>query len=38
MIDDSSIFAPLIFDETISNRPFIDWVKVEEELKRLKLI
>jgi hypothetical protein len=38
MIDDSSIFAPLIFDETISNRPFINWVKVEEELKRLKLI
>ena len=34
MIDDSSIFAPLIFDETISNRPFIDWAKVEDGLEK----
>lgn len=33
MIDDSSIFAPLIFDETISNKPFINWVEVEKILE-----
>lgn len=38
MIDDSALFAPLKFDEKLSNKPFIDWDLVEIELERLKLI
>lgn len=38
IIDDAAIFAPLKFDPTISNRPFIDWNVMEKELTRLKLI
>jgi hypothetical protein len=33
MIDDSAIGCPLIYDPTISPRPFVDWEKVEELLK-----
>lgn len=38
IIDDTCIFAPLKIDLAISSRPFIDWVKVEEELIKLNLI
>ncbi len=30
MIDDSALGCPLKYDKTISNRPFVDWLKVEE--------
>lgn len=30
MIDDSAIGCPLKIDHTISNRPFVDWLKVRE--------
>jgi len=38
MIDDSALGCPLIFDETLSDRPFVDWVKIEEMLKERNLI
>lgn len=31
-IDDAALGAPLIYDSTISDRPFLDWVAVEEYL------
>ncbi len=37
-IDDAGISCPLIFDKTISERPFVDWKKVEEELIRRCII
>ena len=37
-LDDAAIFAPLKDDKNLSNRPFIDWNIMENELKRLKLI
>jgi len=38
MIDDSALGCPLKFDSNLSNRPFVDWVKVEEMLIEMKLI
>jgi hypothetical protein len=38
MIDDSALGCPLKFDEKLSSRAFVDWVKVEELLTNLKLI
>jgi len=38
IIDDTCLFAPLIYDETMSSKPFIDWVKVEVRLEQLGLI
>ena len=38
MIDDSAIGCPLIFDETLSPRPFVDWVKIAEMLNEMGLI
>lgn len=37
-IDDAALGCPLSFDEKLSSRPFVNWAKVEEELKLLKLI
>lgn len=37
-IDDAGIGCPLIFDDNISRRPFVDWIKVEELLKEKGLI
>jgi hypothetical protein len=34
IIDDAAAFAPLKRDPEYSNRPFIDWVKMREELVR----
>lgn len=33
-IDDAALGVPLIYDQTISDRPFVDWVKVVEILER----
>lgn len=38
MIDDSAIFTPLIYNPTYSDRPYVDWNKIEAELIRLGLI
>lgn len=38
MIDDSALGCPLKYDLSISNRPFVDWDKVEEWLENNKLI
>lgn len=38
MIDDSAMGCPLIFDETLSPRPFVDWVKIAEMLNKMGLI
>lgn len=38
MIDDSALGCPLKFDEKLSNRPFVDWLRVEEMLLEIKLI
>ena len=38
MIDDSALGCPLKFDATLSNRPFVDWIKVEEMLVGMNLI
>jgi hypothetical protein len=32
-IDDAALGCPLIYDPRISDRPFVDWVKVEEMLR-----
>ena len=32
-IDDAALGCPLIFNSEISDRPFVDWAKVEEVLK-----
>lgn len=37
-IDDAAIGTPLIYDKTISDRPFVDWKKVEILLQELNLI
>lgn len=37
MIDDSALGCPLIFDTTISPRPFVDWVKVDKMLTKMGL-
>lgn len=33
-IDDAALGCPLIFDHTISSRPFVNWVMVEEILEK----
>lgn len=38
IIDDAALGAPLIFDPSISNRPFIDWNRVELHFLSLKLM
>jgi hypothetical protein len=38
MIDDSALGCPLKMDPSISPRPFVDWVKVEEMLIEMGLI
>jgi hypothetical protein len=37
-IDDASLGCPLNFNLELSNKPFVDWVKVEELLKLNKII
>lgn len=37
-IDDAALGCPLTYDLEVSDRPFVDWVKVEQELKKLGLI
>jgi hypothetical protein len=37
-IDDAALGCPLKFDEAISDRPFVDWEKVERILEEMKLI
>lgn len=37
-IDDAALGCPLISDHEISDRPFVDWIKVEEELYKLGLL
>ncbi len=37
-IDDATLNAPLKYDYSISDKPFLDWVRVEEELKKLGLL
>ena len=34
IIDDAAAFAPLKYDSNYSNRPFIDWDKMRDELVR----
>ncbi len=38
MIDDSALGCPLIFNPAWSNKPFVNWVRVEEMLIEMKLI
>lgn len=38
MIDDSSLGCPLKYDLNLSNRPFVDWEKVEGALENMKLL
>lgn len=37
-IDDAALGAPLINNPEICNRPYLDWVKVRQELVRLKIL
>ena len=37
-IDDAALGCPLKFDESISNRPFADWARIEEMLTEIGLI
>ncbi len=37
-IDDSFLFSPVKYDKNLSKNPFIDWDKVEERLKLMKII
>lgn len=37
-IDDAALGCPLKFDLTISNRPFVDWDKIEKILENLQII
>jgi hypothetical protein len=36
-IDDAALGCPLIYDRKISDRPFVDWVKVEEIIKEMEI-
>lgn len=38
IIDDTALGIPLLFDETISDRPYVDWIKVCEMLIKKGLI
>ena len=37
-IDDAGLGCPLIYNSEISDRPFVDWVKIEEILKSKNII
>lgn len=37
-IDDAALGCPLIWDDDISSRPFVDWVKIEQYLIENKII
>lgn len=37
-IDDAALGCPLIYNPEISDRPFVDWVKVEEMLKAIGVL
>ena len=37
-IDDAALGCPLKYDESISDRPFADWVEIEKMLIQMKLI
>lgn len=37
-IDDSALGCPLIFDNKISNRKFVDWIKVGQMLKEMNIL
>ena len=38
MIDDSALGCPLKYDEKLSLKPFVDWIKVEKMLEEMNLI
>lgn len=38
MIDDSSLGCPLKVDPKLSNRPFVDWIKVRQLLKERNIL
>ena len=38
MIDDSALGCPLIFNPVYSNKPFVDWERVEEMLIEMKIL
>jgi hypothetical protein len=37
-IDDAALGCPLLYNPEISDRPFVDWVKVEEMLKAIGVL
>ena len=37
-IDDAALGCPLLYSPEISDRPFVDWVKVEEMLKTIGVL
>ena len=37
-IDDAALGCPLLYNPEISDRPFVDWVKVEEMLKSIGVL
>ena len=37
-IDDAALGCPLIYNREISDRPFVDWTKVEEMLKAIGVL
>jgi hypothetical protein len=37
-IDDMALGMPLKIDYTISNRPFVDWIKVRQLLNQMQLL
>lgn len=37
-IDDAALFTPLKYNKNISERPFVDWEKIEKELKNKMII
>lgn len=37
-IDDAALGCPLLYNTKISDRPFVDWVKVEEMLKSIGVL
>lgn len=38
MIDDSALGCPLIYNPVYSNKPFVDWERVEEMLIEMKIL
>jgi len=37
-IDDAALGCPLTMDNNLSNRPFVDWIKVEDSLYKMKIL